>query len=272
MTSDEPQAEPREGAARRGSLLSVGWLALVAAYSLLLLAFDAMYFDPQVDWVLLSLAAIAWIAIVVTYVRGLGRATSRRTYVLAHLGTPLLIAAPLTVIPVDTSWLPLFVLLVAYILELRNLTAGQGFLFSLGLVAFVIVLATAVMSFVEREDPESSLDDVGASAGWTLATLFRLRAPFGDPQTEDGKILSLVVGVCALLAASLFTAQLVTWVTGSGRDKERKSDSSAEILAEIAALRAAVERLTDERLPARNPAVDDAESPGASRVPDPPPG
>lgn len=271
MTSADPPAESRDGIARRATLLSVGWLALVAAYSLLLLAIDAMHFEPQVDWALIGLTAVAWIAIVLTYVRGLARASTRRSYGLSHLGTPLLIAAPLVVIPADTSWLPLIILLTAYILELRNLTAGQGFLFSLGLVAFVIVLATAVMSFVESEDPESSLDDVGASAGWTLATLFRLRAPFGDPQTEDGKILSLVVGICALLAASLFTAQLVTWVTGSGRDKERKSDPSAEILAEIAALRAAVEKLTNERLHPGDAALEDSTTPEGTRLQEPPP-
>lgn len=257
MTSEAHQGEKDEGSPRTESLLALGWLSLVAIYSLLVLTIDAMSFESQVDGALMTLVGIAWITILVVYWRGLARATSRRSYALTHLGVPLLLVTPiLAALPTDTSWLPLFVLLTAYVLELRGLAAGHGFLFSLGLVTFVIVLATGVMAFVEREEPESPLSDVPTSAAWALATLFRLRAPYGEPQTEDGKTLALVVGVCALIAASLFTAQLVTWVTGSGRDRERISESTDELIAEIAALRAAVEKLTNER--GRDGASDDS--------------
>ena len=248
MTSEAHQGEKGQGSRRAESLLALGWLSLVAVYSLLVLAVDAMQFEFQVDMTLTALAGIAWITILIAYWRGLARASNRRSYVLKHLGVPLLLLiAPVSTLPMDTSWLPLFLLLTAYVLELRGLAAGHGFLFSLGLVAFVIVLATGVMAFVERKAPDSPLNDVPTSAAWALATLFRLRAPYGEPQTEDGKTLALVVGVCALIAASLFTAQLVTWVTGSARDRERRSETTDELIAEIAALRAAIEKLTDER-------------------------
>lgn len=246
MTSQEPPVETAGDSRLRPSLLAIARLALVAAYSLLLLSIDAMHFEAQVDGVLIGLVGVGWLAILATYWLGLARARSKRDYALAHLGTPLLLVAPLAVVP-DASWLLLFILLTAYVLELRTFAAGHGFAFSLGLVAFVIVLATGVMSYVEREDPESALSDVGASAAWTFATIFRLRTSVGTPQTEDGQTLALVVGVCALLAASLFTAQIVTWVTGSSRDKGKKSEASPELLAEIAALREAVDRLADER-------------------------
>lgn len=246
MTSQEAAVDAQSDSRLRPILFSIGRLALVAGYSLLLLSIDAMHFEAQVDGVLIGLVGVAWLAILATYWLGLARATSKRDYALAHLGTPLLLVAPLAVVP-DTSWVLLFILLTAYVLELRTFAAGRGFAFSLGLVAFVIVLATGVMSYVEREDPESALSDVGASAAWTFATIFRLRASVGNPQTEDGQTLALVVGVCALLAASLFTAQIVTWVTGSSRDKGKKSETSPELLAEIAALREAVDRLADER-------------------------
>ncbi|MFM8773995.1 MAG: hypothetical protein ACKOFP_09220 [Actinomycetota bacterium] len=238
--------ETEKAPGRRSSFTAIVWLALVAGYSLLLLSIDAMHFEAQVDGALVALAGLAWVAILLGYWRGMARAASKRSYAMGHLGTPLFLVAPLAVVP-DTSWLLLFILLTAYVLELRTFAAGHGFIFSLGLVVFVIVLATGVMSYVEREDPESALSDIGTSAAWTFATLFRLRAPVGSPQTEDGQILSLVVGVCALLAASLFTAQIVTWVTGSGRDKGKNSEASPELLAEIAALREAVDRLADER-------------------------
>ena len=246
MTTHEPRVGAPFDSAHRVPFLAIARLALVAGYSLLLLSVDAMHFEAQVNGVLVGLAGVAWIAILVTYWRGLVRAVSMRDYALAHLGTPLLLVAPLAVVP-DTSWLLLFILLTAYVLELRTFAAGHGFTFSLGLVAFVIVLATGVMSYVEREDPESALSDVGTSAAWTFATIFRLRTSVDNPQTEDGQTLALVVGVCALLAASLFTAQIVTWVTGSSRDKGKKAEVSPELLAEISALRAAVDRLADER-------------------------
>ena len=242
----EPPVETESDTAPRTPLLAIARLALVAAYSLVLLSVDAMHFEAQVDGLLVGLVGVGWLVILVTYWRGLVSATSKRDYALAHLGTPLLLIAPLAVVP-DTSWLLLFILLTAYVLELRTFAAGHGFMFSLGLVVFVIVLATGVMTYVEREDPESALSDIGSSAAWTFATLFRLRASVGSPQTEDGQILALVVGVCALLAASLFTAQIVTWVTGSSRDKERRPEPAPELLAEIAALREAVDRLADER-------------------------
>lgn len=238
-------SEPETARTRLTSAAAVVWLALVAGYSLLLLSIDAMHFEAQVDGALVALVGLAWTAILITYWRGLARAASKPTYAVGHLGTPLLLVAPLAVIP-DTSWLLLFVLLTAYVLELRTSAAGHGFMFSLGLVVFVIVLATGVMTYVEREDPASTLSDVGSSAAWTFATLFRLRPSVGSPQTEDGQILALVVGVCALLAASLFTAQIVTWVTGNSRDRAQEREASPELLAEIAALRAAVDRLADQ--------------------------
>ena len=221
--------------------MAVARLGLVALYALALLSLDALHFEAQVDYVLIAITAVLWILVLGDYWRGLARSKDRRGYALSHMGAPLLLLAPVLVAP-DMSWILLLVLLTAYILELRGYAAGHGFMFSLGLVAFVIVLATGLMSYVEREDPESDLDDVGAAAAWSFATIFRLR-PMGTPRTEDGQTLALLVGVCALLAASLFTAQIVTWVTGSGREKSKKSEPSPELLAEISALRQSVDEL-----------------------------
>jgi hypothetical protein len=250
VTSPIPPAET-EGATEhadaprwRSTLTAVARLGLVAVYALTLLSLDAMHFEAQVDYALIAVAAVLWIIILGIYWRGLARTPDRRGYALSHAGVPLLLVAPLLVIP-NASWILLLLLLTAYILELRGYAAGHGFMFSFGLVAFVIVLATGLMSYVERESPDSDLDDVGAAAAWSFATIFRLR-PMGTPRTEDGQTLALLVGVCALLAASLFTAQIVTWVTGSGREKKGKSDPSPELLAEISALRQSVDELNEK--------------------------
>ena len=75
--------------------MAIARLALVAGYSLLLLSVDAMHFEAQVDGVLIGLVGVGWLVILGTYWRGLARAASKRDYALAHLGTPLLLIAPL---------------------------------------------------------------------------------------------------------------------------------------------------------------------------------
>jgi hypothetical protein len=244
MTEADALDGGEERSARSGALIAIAQLALVAVYALALIGLDAMHFESGVDFALIAGAGCLWLAILAIYWSGLARADDRRSYAMSHLGAPLLLLAPLLVLP-NASWPLVLLLLTAYVLELRQTYAGHGFLFSLGLVVFVIVLATGIMSYVEQQDPDSQLDDIGSSAAWTFATLFRLRSSVGDPQTEDGKTLALLVGVCALLAASLFTAQIVTWVTGSSKKREA-SPAPPELLAEIATLRAAVSRLSDQ--------------------------
>lgn len=238
--------------ARRAAVVSVLRLALVALYSLALVSLDALHFEAQIDLVLIGSVAFLWLVILGIWLRGLIRSRDRRSYARRNVSAVLLLVAPVMVLP-DASWLLIIVLLTAYILDLRRYAAGHGFLFSFGLVLFVIVLATGVMAYVESSQPDSKLGDVSTAAAWSFATLLKMRHSLGSPQTDDGQVLGLVVGVCALLAASLFTAQVVTWVSGSGRESKATQGAStapdpapAQLQEEIAALRVAVDTLTEQ--------------------------
>ncbi|MBM3685657.1 MAG: hypothetical protein FJW85_01455 [Actinobacteria bacterium] len=58
MTSQEPPVETADDSPLRSSVLAIARLALVAAYSLLLLVIDAMHFEAQVDGVLIGLVGV----------------------------------------------------------------------------------------------------------------------------------------------------------------------------------------------------------------------
>lgn len=228
---------------RKQTLWGIGRLLLVSVYSIVLLVIDALHFEGQVGWAIGVIATVLWLVILVDFWVGLARATDKKTQLRQHLGYPILLLAPLLLIPFVTPILTV-ALLVAYILELRQVTAGEGFAFSAALVAFVAVGATWALAYSESKDPESSLGEWGSAGLWTVANILRIHSS-GEPTTHDGQFVSYVLGVCALLVAGLFTAQLVAWVTGSRKkDDEEREEVTRQLADDVAALRTAVEELT----------------------------
>lgn len=92
------------------------------------------------------------------------------------------------------------------------------------------------------------------------------------PETSDGRVLATVVGICAVLGASLFTAQVIKWVVGSERREERERQEHTlasdvvdpadtpvvdqpwqAVLAELAGLRAELAELRAVLGPATSP-------------------
>lgn len=125
----------------RETVWQIARLALISVYSLFLLAVDALFFERILTWWVALLFGVLWLAVAATFLTGLARADDRKRYLSRHAGYPLLLLAPLLVVPYWTPVLAL-VLLAAYILELRQLTAGKGFAFSAVLVVFVSIAAT----------------------------------------------------------------------------------------------------------------------------------
>lgn len=238
-------------------------MVVIALYSLALLCIDFLNLERSFDFGLGVFAVIMWVLLLADYWSLIAHATDRRQTVKRHLGYPLLLLAPLLILP-DLTGLLLLVVLVAYVLELRRMATGRAFTFSFGLILFVTALATTAMVYSERQDPQSPLGDWGEAFTWSFVSLIRLSSVTPPkPLTEDGKALTFVVGACALLAASMLTAQLVTWVVGSqkrededegGDEGEDSADASAatsqDLAAEIASLRAAVEELRERLGPA----------------------
>lgn len=195
------------------------------------------------DWngatedVIWALSAVLWVFILVTFVREVLASEHKRRHVAAHISLPLLLIAPAFMY---IGWLPILafvIVVVAYILELRYHSAGHGFLFSFGLVLFVGVFAALNMVEFENDEPDSSLKTPQDAFFWAFASLLRIN--YGrtlNPQTPDGQLLATVVGVCAVLGASLFTGAVVGWVVGA-REQEAKDEVVDDVAAQLEGVR-----------------------------------
>lgn len=166
---------------------------------------------------------------------------SRVAFVLRHPALPMLLVAPLFLILFwDPIWFILIV--VAFILELRQLSAGDGFTFSFVLIVFVGVTSGLTMVELENNQQSSSIRGPGDAFGWAFGSLLHIDtgADFA-PTTADGRFLGVVVSVCGILAASMFTAKLVAWIFG-----EEKSDDGSALSADDAqALRVEFAKMRD---------------------------
>ncbi len=224
-------------------------LAVSAVYSLALLALDALNLDDRHDDALTGLVAVTWAFLFIRYVRLMLTSTDRASTFTTTFAYPLLLLAP-TLLILPTSWALFAVLVVCYVLQLRSLAAGDAFWFSFGFVLFIALVTSVGMAEVEEEQPQSELQDWPTALAWSVASLLHLGdSAVGRPLTDDGRTLSLVVGLCAVLATGLLTAQMVRWVSGvdsgqSAPPPTEPSDDNAEVLAELAQLRVAVSDLT----------------------------
>lgn len=253
-------------------------LGLIATYSIVFMwggFFDWAGWAETVLWVL---GAALWVVVAGLLVIELRKAPSPGRYLLGNPSLPLLLIAPAFL---WLTWMPLaafIIVVVAYVLDLRHHSAGDGFLFSFGLVLFVGVFAGLSMVEVEYEAPNSTLDRPSDAIFWAFASLLRIN--YGkalSPVTDEGRILATVVGICAILGASLFTAQVVSWVVGAKKDREdaaeeleAQEDALAEerrddaILAELSAIRTELEELR-ARLDGGSAVRSDQAAPGTLR-------
>ncbi len=269
--STEPPESVSAGTARgrvgsflgRRGVRSALRLGLIATYSIVFMWGGFFDWAGWTETFLWSAGAILWIVVAALLVREARRSGSFWRYVVRNPSLPILLVAPAFLWFV---WMPIVAFLlvvVAYILELRNHSAGDGFWFSFGLVLFVGVFAGLSMVEVENEAHASSLRSPSDAMFWAFASLLKLN--YGrslSPETSDGRILATVVGVCALIGASLFTAQLVKWIVGSeqadGASPESGDsddgaagegpavigdDANAAILAELRAIRSELAEL-----------------------------
>lgn len=213
-------------------------LGVIAAYSITFMVGGFFTWTGWPDVVLWTVAVALWVLLLGSYVREVRGAERRGAFIVRNLQVPLLLVAPAFMLVV---WLPVaaFVLVIlAYVLELRRHSAGDGFAFSFGLVLFVGVFAALSMVEIEDDEPNSSLRTPSDALYWAFGSLLRIN--YGrslNPETSDGRVLATVVGVCAVLAASLFTAQVISWVVGSRKDEKDEATTDDDLRAEVAGLR-----------------------------------
>ncbi|MDP1877764.1 MAG: ion channel [Actinomycetota bacterium] len=245
---------------RRKGVRSGLRLSLLAAYSITFMWGAYLEWEGATQTVVWLLGAVLWIAVLALYLREIATAANRRRYLARHLSLPLLLVAPALL---WFTWFPLgafLVVVVAYVLELRNHSAGDGFLFSFGLVVFIGIFAGLSMVEIENDNPDSSLKSPSDALFWSFASLLKIN--YGkamSPETHDGRILATVVGVCAILGASLFTAQIVSWVVGGQKDQVEADEADeaeeagaeagdatpADVQAQLAAIRAELAALRE---------------------------
>lgn len=205
-------------------------LSVIAAYSILFMWGGFFDWNGSTVAILWFGAAALWLLIAYVFVRGLVIHENRWHYLGRHLSLPILLIAPAFL---WISWWPAMsfaLVVVAYILELRYHSAGDGFLFSFGLVLFVGVFAALSMVEIESEQSsDTALRTPKDAIYWAFGSLLRIN--YGEtyvPQTHDGKVLATIVAICAVLGASLFTAQMVSWVVGSRADREKEQAADKE--------------------------------------------
>ena len=229
-------------------------LVFIAIYSLAFITAGFGHWAPTTSKILYIVVSVVWLLLLAMYIHDLIRTTEPlHKYVWKHPAIPMLLIAPLFLLLYwDAVW---FVLVIAaYILELRQHSAGNAFTFSFCLIIFVGVLAALAMAELENDVIGSQFHGPGDSLLWAFGSLLRIdTGKTFSPVTQDGKFLAVVIQVSAILAASMFTAKLVGWVMGTSKpgaaaksEEDDEPDPIADSMrAEIADLRAAIVRLTD---------------------------
>ena len=200
------------------------------------------------------LGGVLWVVLAVYFVRGLMRSDDRLSYLKSHLGILMLLAS---VVFTYFIWLPalaLALIVVGFILELPHHSSGHELTTALALIVFVSAIVTIGLVRVESAAEESKRSTISNGLSWTVARLLEAEyVPFGaeiddilevQPVTPDGRDLSAVLAVCAVLFAALIVGAVVSWLTRSSGEEESVDREAIDALtAEVAGLRETVERM-----------------------------
>ena len=200
------------------------------------------------------LGGVLWVVLAVYFMRGLVRSDDRLSYLKSHLGILMLLAS---VVFTYFIWLPalaLALIVVGFILELPHHSSGHELTTALALIVFVSAIVTIGLVRVESAAKESKLSTISNGLSWTVARLLEAEyVPFGaevddilevQPVTPDGRDLSAVLAVCAVLFAALIVGAVVSWLTRSSGEEDSVDREALEALtAEVAGLRETVERM-----------------------------
>lgn len=200
------------------------------------------------------LGGVLWVALAGYFVHGFVRCDNRLSYLRTHLGILMLLAS---VVFTYFIWLPalaLALIVVGFILELPRHSSGHELTTALSLIVFVSAIVTIGLVRVESAAAESRLSTISHGLSWTVARLLGAQyVPFGpevddilevQPVTPDGRDLSAVLAVCAVLFAALIVGAIVSWLTRSSGDKDPVDREAIDALTtEVAGLRQTVERM-----------------------------
>ena len=246
MSSAEEMSVAAEIEPARRPPLSESWpaiarLAFISVYCLTIILAGFGHWGPSTVRILNAIVAVLWVWLLIMWIRQVRGQTGRLAFVLRRPALPMLLIAPLFLILFwDPVWFILIV--VAFILELRQLSAGDGFTFSFVLIVFVGVMSGLTMVELENNQESSGIHGPGDAFAWAFGSLLHIETGTDfAPTTPDGRFLGVVVSVCGILAASMFTAKLVAWILGD--EKSNSAEGSALTAEDAQALRTEVAEL-----------------------------
>lgn len=208
--------------------VAVSRLVFTAGYAVAFMAAGFGHWSQPVELALWTVVSVLWLALVVFLVVGVSRRRGLWTFLRENLAVPLLLLSPVfLLLQWDAVWF--LMVIAAYVVELRRIPAGDGFLFSFVLIAFVGLLAALTMVEVENDNPESGFRSPSDGLYWAFAGLLRINTDRTYTHlTVEGRHLAVTMAICGVIAASMFTARLVAWVIGERRPAEAKGGGEDE--------------------------------------------
>ncbi|MCB0904417.1 MAG: hypothetical protein H6524_07625 [Actinobacteria bacterium] len=247
-TPEAADTEPAQRPSLSETWPAIARLAFISVYCLTIITAGFGHWSLSTVRILNAIVAVLWVLLLITWIRQLRGETGRLAFVLRHPALPMLLVAPLFLI---LFWDPIWFILIvaAFILELRQLSAGDGFTFSFVLIVFVGVMSGLAMAELENNQQGSGIHGPGDAFGWAFGGLLRIDTGTDfAPTTADGKFLGVVVSVCGILAASMFTAKLVAWILGEDKSSPAEgsgltAEDAQALRTEVAELRETVSRL-----------------------------
>lgn len=230
----------------RANKIAIARLVFIAVYAVAFIAAGFGHWSQPVFIIEYIIVSVLWLILLLFFVVELRRSAKPLAFAKANPAIPLLLLSPLFLfLNWDAIW---FVMVIAaYIFELRRHSAGDGFTFSFALIAFVGLLAALTMVELENDDPDSQFKSPSDAIYWAFGGLLRINTGRSyTPMTDDGRFLATTVAVCGVIAASMFTARLVSWVVGerTPQETDEAPESADDLRAKVTALQAEVDRLT----------------------------
>lgn len=233
----------------RESKVAMARLVFIAFYAITFVAIGFGHWSQPVFLAEYIIVSVLWLVLLAYLIVELRRSGKGWRYIRSCPAIPILLFSPVFLfLNWDVVWF--VAIITAYIFELRRHAGGDGFAFSFALIVFVGVTAALTMVELENDNPESQFRSSSDAIYWAFGGLLRLNIGGSySPTTEDGVWLATTVAACGIIAASMFTARMVSWVVGTQQTRDaaaRSGVATPEESVVVTALRAEVEALRAE--------------------------
>jgi voltage-gated potassium channel len=226
-------------------------LSLVFVFVLIApLAFPHLSAD-QLDAINAANIAI-WLVFLVDYVVRLYLSPERWRFVRTHVVDLLVVSVPFLR---PLRLLRLFAILAEFTRRTQRSLAGRATVLVFTVAAVIMTVCAVVVFNVERSDSSSNIKTFPDALWWAVSTVTTVG--YGDkyPSTEGGRAVAVILMLTGIALVGTMTAAIAAWFVGSTQKENRKAAQEDEdqaqaersiLLAEVAAVRAALDQLRSE--------------------------